>query len=355
MIPPLVQVPADAEEAALWWCAKRELRILSRRDEARFERWLEEPANAEAWDELNRPLEAFAEFGAMPEIRAMRASSLSLPGVPRAHFRRPWAAGAIAASLAAALIVGTTIIYDAPRLDPAGAARAVRYASGLGERRDVRLTDGSLVVLDTASTIEAAYSPGEREVRLLDGQARFDVAPNRKRPFVVVAGDRRITAVGTKFDVEVGSDGLVKVVLIKGRVKVEPARQSGLRRFLPGIAADELSPGEQLVSRDNGQVSIASADLGKETSWETGQLVFRDDRLAAAVAEMNRYSAQQIVLADPTIEDLKISGVFRTDRQQDFLAALTAFYPLVADRKSAAVIILNWRNADETTAPRKQL
>jgi transmembrane sensor len=348
------QVPIDPDEAALWWSSRRQLRMLSAREESAFQRWLQEPYNAEAWDSLNRPLEAFDEFGAMPEIKAMRARALS-PSRPRSLYGiRRWAGGAIAASLAALLFLAMT--------NPSGLtfgkstpAHIARYASALGERRDVRLTDGSVVTLDTASTIEAAYSDRVREIHLIDGQARFDVAPNKHRPFIVIAGDRRITAVGTKFDVEVGRDGFVKVLLLKGRVKVEPVRLTGISRLLPIISANELTPGEQLISKSSGEVSIGAPDITKETSWQNGQLVFRDDRLADAVAEMNRYSEAKIVLVDEAIEDLRISGVFRTDRPENFLAAVTAFYPVVADRQTAGVITVEWRDGQPRTADAKRI
>lgn len=354
MILPFLQVPLDADEAALWWCAKRQLRILSAREETAFQRWLLEPSNAKAWDDLTGSLEAFTEFGAMPEIKAMRARALS-SGPPSRHTARWWAGGAVAAGLAGLLLITTTHFFTALPFDKSAAVETGRYASALGERRDIRLTDGSLVTLDTASTIETAYSDDVREIRLLDGQARFDVAPNKQRPFIVVAGDRRITAVGTKFDVEVGGDGLVKVLLLKGRVKVEPIRETGIGRLLPAISADELAPGEELVSKGTGEVSIGAADVVKETSWQSGQLVFRDDRLADAVDEMNRYSDAKIVLVDSTIDDLRISGVFRTDRPENFLAALTAFYPVVADRQTAGIITLKWRHGSPRPADAKRM
>src|SRR6185437_5132157 len=96
---------------------------------------------------------------------------------------------------------------------------------------------------------------------------------------------------------------------------------------------------------NSGRVSIEPADVDEATSWRNGQAVFRDERLADAIAEMNRYTEVKIVVVSPTIQDLKISGVFRTDRQDNFVAALTAFYPIVADRQSPGIIALKWRDS----------
>ncbi|MXP41141.1 hypothetical protein GRI75_05710 [Altererythrobacter soli] len=360
MILPLLQVPSDAHEAALWWCTRRQLRLLSPREEARFQRWLENPANAEAWEALNRPLDELCDIATLPEIRAMRDKALASTGATFASTAgedrsrtRWWAGGALAAGLAGLLLLATPPAERVFRTDEPQAVQPVRYASALGERRGVALADGSVVTLNTASTMEVAYGGDAREVRLLSGQARFDVAPDRERPFVVLAGNRRITAVGTRFDVRVGSDGEVKVVLLQGRVRVEPVRQSGIERLLSPLSADTLRPGEQLVASQTGQVSVVTADLEKATSWQQGQLVFRDDPLAEAIAEMNRYSEAKIVALDPAIGDLRVSGVFRTDRQDNFLAALAAFYPVEAERQTAGMIALKWRGGNREAGTEK--
>jgi transmembrane sensor len=236
----------------------------------------------------------------------------------------------------------------APRPSPSAANAAVKtYATGVGERLNVTLDDGSTVELDTASRLEVAYSAARRELRLVAGQALFQVAHNKARPFIVTAGDRRITATGTAFEVRL--DGRrVRVVLVEGHVVVADAAPG---QAVPS-AGQELSAGEQLVARPAGPMSVGPADLDRTSSWRRGQLIFRDDTLPAAVAEFNRYTTTRLVVDDPAVAALKISGVFGSASTDDFIAAIEAYFPVDAEMRATGTIALVKRPGTVASARR---
>jgi transmembrane sensor len=225
-----------------------------------------------------------------------------------------------------------------------GIPTSERYETHIGERRQVRLSDGSIVTLNTGSLVEVAYTAQRRNVRLLRGEAMFKVAHNAQWPFVVTAGDRDVTAVGTAFVVRVDGPA-IKVVLVQGKVKVDPLRPVGLARVIPQLSEDDLTPGEQLIAFEGRRkVTIATADVQRALSWENGQVIFRDDTIQTAVAELNRYTDTRILVGDPHILALTVSGVFNARRPEDFVAAVTSFYPIVAVHPSADVTELRWRD-----------
>jgi transmembrane sensor len=337
------RIPAGADDAAAFWSARRRLGLMTARDQAAFEAWRADPAHAAAFAAADGVVEEAGEVAALAAVRQMREAALAVrPAAPR------WRAASIAAAAVVMAGLGAGFIalraYEptppAPLAAEPGAAR--RYATKVGERTEIRLEDGSRVALNTATVLEVAYTAGRRDVRLLQGQALFTVAKNPRRPFIVTAADRRVTAVGTAFDVRLNR-GQVDVVLIEGRVTVEPVRPQGLQKLLPAIARDTLDAGELLVADQADKVTVSAADVERATSWRRGQVIFRDDTIADAVAEMNRYGETQLVIEDPRIADLRISGVFATSRDANFIAALTAFYPIAAERRSSLVTALTWR------------
>ncbi len=343
------QLPADPHEAAAWWLARRRLGLAVSRDEDAFDRWLAEPANAAAWDATEGPIAALSEVAAHPQVIAMRETALAARGHLARSVRRWTGWGAIAAGLAAGMLwlaapIGTV---SAPSAPIEATAAPIRYATRIGERRDIRLPDGSQVALNTGSVVEVVYTAGRRDLRLLGGQALFRVARDPNRPFVVAAGDRRITATGTAFDVRLSEQGVVTVLMVEGHVTVEPARREGLARLIPAVARESLEAGEGLSAPPAGEVRIAMADVERATSWTRGRVIFRDDLLPAAVDEMNRYSSVRLVVADPRVATLRVSGVFSAESNENFIAALTAFYPVEATRQSPRVITLRWRDGRE--------
>lgn len=217
----------------------------------------------------------------------------------------------------------------------------------VGERSTVTLADDSVVALNTNSRLEVRFSEAERLVRLVRGQAFFEVSEDIDRPFVVEAGDKRVVALGTSFDVRFDRDDQVEVTLVEGRVEVDDRVLSGAG-VLPGVntaASVELSPGERLIAKLDLAPEVIETDTVEETSWRTGQLVFRRRPLESVVEEMNRYSTQVLVLSDdPRVQELMVSGIFNAGgRASSFVNALEGLYPLQAERTGAQELTLVWR------------
>jgi transmembrane sensor len=227
-----------------------------------------------------------------------------------------------------------------------------QYATSTGERLAVNLEDGSQITLDTQSALSVSYTKAARWVRLTRGQALFEVAKDRARPFIVDANNRRLVAIGTAFDVRLEGEQ-VKVTMIEGTVRVErttarldPAHlysSDPLRNDRGGQPRNTITAGEQLIASAGNLDSIRIADAERTTSWRHGQIIFDNTRLADAVAELNRYSQVKLQLADASLADLRLSGAFATGHPQLFLEALTTYFPIQATQSDEHVVLLKAR------------
>jgi transmembrane sensor len=317
-----------------------------------FLEWLDEPAHRAAYDAVETAADLAGDFAADPAIRRLRAEALTAAPAPGRFRARSVAFAALGGAVAASLVAGLAFYW--PKESPsriagtmppvatiadAQAAAATPYVTGTGETRVVTLNDGSVVTLNTTSVLEVTFSPTERDVRLVEGQAMFQVSGESERPFVVAAGDRRITAQDTALDVRVEPDR-VAVVIVQGHAVVDALRPAGIARVIPALGRYGLGPGEQLVAAPGNSVSVTAADTERTTSWRHGQLIFRDDTIADALAEMNRYSTVKFVVEDAEIAHLRISGVFKTTRPENLIAALVSSYPVEAEKRSPLVTAL---------------
>ena len=216
------------------------------------------------------------------------------------------------------------------------------YSTGIGEERVITLKDGSIVQLNSRSTLTVRLSRRRREVDLTQGQALFQVAHDKSRPFIVYAGGAAIRALGTQFDVNLKQSATV-VTVVEGRVQVDsvstflfshlvsrlynypttdtdaasPTEQvttPGTRR--QGAASDVtmfLLAGEQATVDHSGIVTaVPKANVAAVTSWLHQELVFQGEALRDVIDEFNRFSQTQIILADPSLDDLRINAVFHT-------------------------------------------
>ena len=340
--------PEAPDDAAIWWATRRQadpVRFAS--EEEAFAAWLTEEDNAKAWEQVDAPLRMVGDFATMPRIQEMRRAALGAGrGQAPPSRRNRILGGALAASFLGALLWAGLPAHDPSSTGAVAGAEVWRYATAIGQRRDVILSDGSKVTLNTGSLIEVRYSPGRRDVKLYSGQALFQVAKNPDRPFVVWAHDRQVTALGTAFDVRIRGDGRIQVLLVEGHVRVDPVRPKGIERIIPALARTDLTAGEQLLTQASGDADVVTADVERETAWNRGVLIFRDDSVGDAVREVNRYSLVPIVVDDPGVASLKVSGVFPTANRDDFIAALEALYPLRTKAEQGGTVRLGWRNDD---------
>ena len=312
--------PAQGEAAG--WLA-RELRGLGAGERAAFQAWLAASGvNRDAYRAVRAVWDGLEQAGEDPALQRFRAEACDHAPVRRWRLRRPLAAAAvILASVGGwASMTPSSSGPDPvlPRIASKGDSAVRTFRTAIGERRIVRLEDGSIVTLNTGSELRVAYARGQRALMLVAGQALFKVAKDKTRPFIVTAGDRRVIATGTAFDVRIDRRQ-VRVALIEGRVRV--AHRS---------AVAELEPGDQLVATIGGAATVGAGDITQLIGWREGRLIFSDTPLAAAVAEMNRYTVRPIRIVDPHIAGVRISGTFRSDDPLGFVAALTDYFPIEA-------------------------
>lgn len=240
--------------------------------------------------------------------------------------RRRLMSGLVAASVAAAAVTaGWRFTRDVEL-----------YRTQVGERRVVKLADGSRVHLNTASTIEVALKKDRRLVRLVKGEALFEVAHDRQRPFLVDAGAARLRAVGTAFNVRI-RENVVELTVTEGVVAVAQAGESTARPVTPHIAA-----GDGAIIRI-GAVAPTALDgqlLRQRTAWQDGVIELEGETLPQAVEEFNRYRTQPIIVGDARLANIRVGGRFEVDEADKFLTALSSGFPIDAIASADGSILL---------------
>lgn len=324
-------------EAGASWALRHVEGKLTQSQEQALARWIaEDPEHARAFEDALWALEGLNANAAEPEMLALRSAALMDRGVGMG--RRGW--GSVAALLAGLLIfMLVQLPSEADRPTRALTRTAERHAptlppgiyqTGLGERLEVKLADGSVATLDTNTKLRVAYTKAERAVYLLRGQALFDVAHRRPMPFRVYAAGERITAIGTIFNVRLDGD-FVRVAMIEGRVTVR-SRVSASRATEKLPAEQVLTTGEALSTVPEAAVVSSPPNIQQVASWKNGVLIFEDTPLSDAVAEINRYTSQPIAIGDGAVGRYRISGLFRSSDPERFAAAASEIFPIEVGR-----------------------
>ena len=285
---------------------------LSAADRVALRRWLRQ--NPKHGQILQRQAELWGDMDVLATYARARPRSQRAPAFALATL------GALAI-----VCSGLWLLLSAPG-EP-GAERLV--ATAVGGQREERLADGSRVHLNTDSLITVQFGAGERRVRLLRGEAAFDVAHDPERPFSVYAHNRIVTALGTRFTVRLGAQK-VRVAVAAGKVALGRASPGSERRPAPGAqpARDVmfLVQGQRAELPLAGSAAPVLAAMDQQAqertfSWLQGRLIFDDERLATIVAEVSRYTAVKLTIA-PELGDIRLSGRFKTGDTEALLEAL---------------------------------
>lgn len=340
------------EALAAQWLTRRESGNWREADQAELDAWLDASTAHRvaflrldvAWNEAARlralgagiPAGHPAPRGLSTGLTVTPGPSLPPPATPRTGAMRPRAASRRRGWLLAALGAAASVAVAAGlylRLAP-GMPMAQAYRTEIGELRTVTLADGSQATLSSDSLLEASIGPQARRVVLQRGEAFFAVRKDPTRPFVVQSGVRRVVAVGTRFDVRQDHDAL-RVVVTEGMVRMEEtdAMDRTQAVLLPAGSIATADAQGARVQRS----SIAEAE--RQLDWRQGYLSFDDVALPQAVAEINRFNRRPLVLADPALQALRISGSIRWNDLEGFARLLEREYPVRMEAHAEAVIL----------------
>jgi transmembrane sensor len=311
-------MPID-DAVAFWLVQQDQGMVLD--DDPRFLTWLSASSgNLQAWDRAQILWQGF-ENNSDPLLEAMRHDALAA----RRTSGKALTLGAIAASVAVMLVAGAVVwrIYGiGPQPGMTGPivppdARPTFVADGTGPAT-FALPDGSRVTLNANTAIAVRYGAQRRAVRLLRGQAFFQVIHDSARPFTTDASESVISDLGTDFDVLMRGHSLL-VTLVSGSIAVATKVGGG---------QDTLKPGQRLEVAPGQPGRIMEADLEDVAAWRTAYIEFHDEPLEQAVAQVNRYGGAPVRIADRSIRGMRVSGRFRTGDPSRFARTLAEIYPL---------------------------
>ncbi|WP_219211472.1 FecR family protein [Variovorax boronicumulans] len=305
------------ESLAADWLARRDGEVWSDVDQQALDAWIAESiAHRVAWLRL-----------ASAWQRGDRLSALHAPAAPAASHAdsRAWLPRFSLQRIAAGVLIAVaSASWLAWQYGPSLHGDR-HYATAVGARQSVALRDGSMLTLNTATQLRASVNESERKVWLDDGEAYFDIAHDKDHPFVVIAGNRRITVLGTRFLVRRQGDQ-VKLTVEEGRVQVASTQDP------KGGEPTVLTRNQSAVASANSLLvmSKSAKQINDELSWRQGRIVFDQTTLGEAATQFNRYNTRKLVIADPAIQGIRIGGSFDVHNMDGFVSLLKQGFGLSA-------------------------
>jgi transmembrane sensor len=194
----------------------------------------------------------------------------------------------------------------------------------LGERREISLSDGSLLQVDPETQLRVHFAEAKREIMLEHGRAFFRVARDPKRPFVVKASDTVVRVLGTSFAVDRGKQGTT-VTVAEGKVTVSNAVSGTAvtQSAESELTSTVLTARQQLTVPVSGRPKkVRQVDPARELAWAEGRLVFDETPVASALEQFNRYNRLQLRVTDATLGATPITGVFDASEPESFVRFL---------------------------------
>lgn len=332
-----------ADEVVAWY-ARLTGGEVTAADRMAFRAWLAtDPSHEEAYRRLTTvlgladvalsgaavPAEIF-EATAEHEGESVVRDRHTLPQRERRSWFRPpaMALKALAASIALAVMIGSVFLMDQPAYTMA--------ATAVGERRTVRLADGSTVYLNTDTRLSFAIDENARRVRFDEGEAYFEIAADAARPFVIAVGDRQVQVVGTAFSIR-HLETRTDVAVTEGIVNLSDEVGPMARIFLPDTSR-QLTAGMAASYVPNAGIVIGPPVTASVVApWRRGQLIYRGERLAAVIADLDRYFTDSVVVRDAAAADLKVSAVINLGTEDAVLTTLASQLPIRVERSGNRV------------------
>jgi len=317
----------QASDLAAQWILRQEEADWNDAQQAEFDAWLQESMIHRA--AYLRLQHSWRQADGIAEDDDFAPVAVDLHAQETSRWRwQPWA---LAASLVAFVGVGGASLWKDLPVELA----ATSFETPVGAHETVAFSDGSKIELNTATHVRAAISDKTREIWLDQGEAYFEVTHREGQPFVVHAGTRKITVLGTKFSVRRDGDK-VSVAVAEGRVRVDDVRNPA------AVRSAIINGGDLAIARGPSLIAVSAGDkVEKALAWRDGMLSFSDTTLADAAAEFSRYSKRPIMVTNPGVAAIRIDGAFQADNVDAFLRLLSDAYGLRIEQDSKQVRISN--------------
>lgn len=288
--------PESINRQAADWLARLHADDRSVHDEADFRAWLgADPSRARAFEKAS---------GIWDAVGGLRDDPRPAPPVQREQTsRRAVLAGGAGLILTCGLGLGWR------------QAHAGVYQTDLGEQRRFRLEDSTRIMLDTSTRVRFTADESRRLLTLTSGRVDIEIARDA-RPFVIEAGDTSAVMQSGRLDLR-RDEHTVAITAIQGSASVQSVR-----------ARTVLAAGNRIAMESGRNDRLDRPEIDDLLAWQSGRLAFRDETVAQAVAEMNRYTSRELVVSDPTAAEMRLSGVYRVGDPEGFARSLAILLPV---------------------------
>lgn len=309
----------DLLREATDWFARVDAEDCTEEERRRLERWRRRsPAHDAAFTRVCRTWAA-------PDLPLALESALpdGLPVGPRLHRRRRtwWAAAATLLLIAGGWAFGSNALI----------ALKADYATATGEQRTIHLPDQSSVVLNTNTALASHIEGTHRLVRLLKGEALFQVHADATRPFIVEHAGHRVQVIGTEFIVR-ERQAHTTITVIHGVVQVTSAN--------PASLSIRLTAGQQVSVGPEGPGPVSQVEASDATAWTRRRLVVSDRPLSEVIEEMQRYHPGSIVIWNPSARGIRVTGIYDLTDTPETLTVLAKTLPIHMDRLTDRLILV---------------
>lgn len=306
-----IELPDGKAEEAADWLLRLQAGSVEPRLKAEFDRWLASSSvNRLAWE---RTCRTWRSLGLVePEFGSLWEDAPRLPGKAATQgLRRRWSVRHYAGAAIAAASLCLAVLFV-----PASLVRIkAEYQTSTAENRTITLEDGSRVQLAAASALSTDFSDGRRTVKVLKGEAFFDVVPDTARPFIVEAKNVTVQVLGTAFDIDL-TDDVTQVALAHGSVEAS----------FRNAPTTRLVPGEMLVVDAAGAIRKENVPVEDIGGWRNGELYVVDATIGSVVEQIQRYHPAWLTMADKTLAEQRVTGFYNLRDPDRALEALVEPY-----------------------------
>ncbi|MBB6261075.1 transmembrane sensor [Paenochrobactrum gallinarii] len=306
-----------------------------------FKMWLEQSdAHAEAWQKAQQ---VWALMGHTEPVyenlwldqNTVLHDDLFKPSQIRKAHKSPKMSGRRKVQYSALSVAAVVILFFAA---PVLMLRfEADYRTANAQTETILLADGSTLTLAADSAVAVNISETIRHVRLLRGEAYFDVIKDASRPFLVFAGEAEVSVLGTVFDVKLTETGTA-VSLERGVVEVRD-------RLHHEQEPERLLPGERVVFENGSdRFSRSTISIDDIAGWRKGYFFVEDVTVRSVIEELQRYHPAWIALADRSLGEERVTGLYNLNEPDRALRALVQPYGGTVSSVSPYLRVINRNN-----------